>query len=266
MAEERGVSLARVRGTGPGGRILKAVVEGAESLLVRAQPPRADEAVKVTPMRKTIARRLLASHQEIPTFFLTVSFDARGFVDLRTALKKHDPDSKVSYNDMLLACVARALREFPAANATWSDKEIIRYGRVDIGVAVALPEGLITPVIRGVDALTLAGIATQVRELAGRAKAGKLKPEEFSGGTFTVSNLGMFDISHFTAIINPPEAAILAVGSIAQVPVVTDGELSVGWRMNCTMTCDHRVIDGATGAQFLQILRKYVESPALLLM
>ena len=266
VAEEKGIDLRRIQGTGPGGRILRADVEQAPLGGGRPTASRADETHKLTPMRKTIAKRLLASHQDIPTFFLTVSMDGRGFVDLRSALKKHDPESKISYNDLMIACVARTLRDFPPANATWGEKEIVRYGRVDVGVAVALPEGLITPVLRGVDQLSIAEIAAQVRELVGRAREGKLKPEEYTGGTFTISNLGMYDISHFTAIINPPEAAILAVGSIAQVPVVTDGELAVGWRMNCTMTCDHRVIDGAIGAQFLQILRKTVEAPALLLM
>ena len=266
IATDLGVDLRRVKGSGPGGRIVREDVERAPVSRGSAKAvTRTDEVVKNTPMRKTIAKRLLASHQDIPTFFLTVTFDMQGFVDLRNALKKRSPDAKVSYNDMLLTCVARALRDSPKVNAAWSDTGITRFGRVDIGVAVAMPDGLITPVLRDADQLSFVEVGEQVRSLAGRARDQKLKPEEYTGSTLTISNLGMYDIDHFTAIINPPEAAILAVGSIAQVPVVENGALSVGWRMKCTMTCDHRVIDGVTGAEFLQVLRAYIESPALLL-
>lgn len=264
VASDLGVNLARVTGSGPGGRIVRADVEGAQG--ARSAPAVADTSIRNSPMRKTIARRLTASHQDIPTFFLTAEFDAGGFVAFRKALKARQPDLKVSYNDILIAAVARALRDSPAVNASWGDTHITRYGRVDIGVAVAVDEGLITPVIRGADTKQITDIATEVRELAGRARNGKLAPDEYTGSTFTISNLGMFDIDQFTAIINPPEAAILAVGSIAEVPVVVDGALAVGWRMKVTMTCDHRAIDGATGAQFLQVLRSYVEVPALMLM
>ena len=224
-----------------------------------------DTTVKRTQMRRTIAKRLLQSHQDIPTFFLTASLDVGGFVQLRAALKAQLPDLSVSYNDMLIAAVARALSESPMANASWTDAGIIQHGRVDIGVAVALPEGLITPVIRNADKLRMSEISGAVRDLAKRAKEGKLKPEEYTGGTFTISNLGMFGIDHFTAIINPPEAGILAVGKVAEVPVVVGGQLAVGWRMDVTLTCDHRVMDGAVGAAFLSVLRRYVETPALLL-
>jgi pyruvate dehydrogenase E2 component (dihydrolipoamide acetyltransferase) len=263
VAEDLGVNLRRVSGSGPGGRIVRADVEQAAKGPAPAVVP-ADEALRVTPMRKTIAKRLLASHQDIPTFFLTASLDVSGFVSLRKQIKAVMPDVKVSYNDMLIAAAARALRESPMVNASWGDKQIVRHGRVDIGVAVALPDGLITPVLRNADTMSLSDIGSQVRDLAGRARDQKLMPEDYTGGTFTISNLGMFGIDHFTAIINPPEAAILAVGKVAEVPVVVDGQLTTGWRMNVTMTCDHRVIDGATGAQFLQVLRKYVENPVLL--
>ncbi len=245
-------------------------MEGAKG---KAQPAtqsqaqgRADDVVRNTPMRKTIARRLLESHEQIPTFFLTITLDMTGFVALRDTLKAKSPDTKVSYNDMLIAAVARSLREHPAVNASWAPDAITRHGRVDVGVAVALPQGLITPVVRNADRKTFSEIAADVRALAARAKDQKLTPEEYTGGTFTISNLGMMEIDHFTAIVNPPEAAILAVGAIQQVPVVgPDGALTVGHRMRCTMTCDHRVIDGAVGAAFLQTLRRYVESPVLLL-
>ena len=270
MAAEKGLDLARVAGSGPGGRIVAADVTAAPAggAPAPAAGPsgRADEVVKNTPMRKTIARRLLESHQQVPTFFLTVTFDLSGFVALREQLKARRPDVKVSYNDMTIAAVARALRDHPEINASWGDGAITRHGRVDIGVAVALPQGLITPVLRGADQRSLKEIATEVRALATRAKEQKLQPDEYTGSTFTISNLGMMDIAHFTAIINPPEAAILAVGAVQQVPVVTaDGALDVGWRMTVTMTCDHRVIDGAMGAAFLQTLRTYIESPALML-
>jgi len=269
VAADLGVDLTRVQGTGPGGRVLREDVERKAAQPAPVAAPAAsgkpDTTVKLTQMRRTIAKRLLQSHQDIPTFFLTASLDVGGFVQLRAALKAQLPDLSVSYNDMLIAAVARALSESPMANASWTDAGIIQHGRVDIGVAVALPEGLITPVIRNADKLRMSEISGAVRDLAKRAKEGKLKPEEYTGGTFTISNLGMFGIDHFTAIINPPEAGILAVGKVAEVPVVVGGQLAVGWRMDVTLTCDHRVMDGAVGAAFLSVLRRYVETPALLL-
>jgi len=217
-------------------------------------------------MRKTIARRLLDSHTDIPTFFLTATFDMAGFVHLKDGLKTGRSELKISYNDILLAAVARALREHPEVNASWGADAITHHGRVDIGVAVAVEGGLITPVVRNADQKSMSDIGAEVRELAGRARQQRLQPEEYTGATFTISNLGMMNIEHFTAIINPPEAAILAVGSIDTVPVVGPSGLEIGHRMKVTMTCDHRVIDGAVGAGFLKTLRTYVESPYLLLM
>lgn len=266
LAAERGVDLRRLRGSGPNGRVVRADVEAAPTSAGPASSPvPADATTPLTPMRKTIAKRLLASHQDIPTFFLTVTLDGSAFVALREAVKAAMPDVSVSYNDMLLAAVARALREVPEANASWTDTGIVRHGRVDLGVAVAIPDGLITPVVRNADQRTIGDLAATVRALAQRAKAGKLKPDEYTGSTFTISNLGMMGIDRFTAIINPPEAAILAVGRMAQVPVVVNGQLAVGWRFDVTMTCDHRVLDGAVGARFLAALKRYVESPALAL-
>ncbi len=266
IAAEKGVDLARLQGSGPGGRIVKADVEKAPVAAPGiAAPSREDASVKNSPMRKTIARRLLESHQDVPTFFLTTSFDMQGFIDLRNQLKAQLPDVKVSHNDILIKAVARSLSEHPEVNASWGDAAITQHGRVDVGVAVALPQGLITPVVRNADQKTLSVIAAEVRELAGRAKAQKLAPEEYTGSTFTISNLGMMGIEHFTAIINPPEAAILAVGSITETPAIENGELVVQHRMKVTMTCDHRVIDGAVGASFLLTLRRYVENPYLLL-
>lgn len=262
VAADRGVDIKRVEGTGPGGRIVAADVERAEKAPVAATTRRPDEAVRVTQMRKTIARRLTEVHQTVPVFYLTVTLDASGLVQLKEAAAARDV--KVSYNDLFLKAVAAALVDVPACNAAWNGETIVRRGGVDIGVAVALPDGLITPIIRDADRKGARAIAEEVRALAARAREGKLQAEEYTGGSFSISNLGMFDIEAFTAILNPPEAGILAVGAVQQVPVIQGGALAVGWRMKVTMTCDHRVIDGALGAKFLQAVRRYVEFPALL--
>ncbi len=267
LAAEAGVSITKVRGSGPGGRIVAADVEGVAARGTGRTPKRAaDTTVRATQMRKTIARRLTEVHQQVPAFFLTTSFDATAIVALKELVAKRagKEGAKVSVNDILVRCVAQALREVPEVNSQWTGDGIIRKGGVDIGVAVALPEGLITPVVREADQKSIAEIGAEVRALAGRAKAGKLAPEEYTGGSFTISNLGMFEIEHFTAILNAPEAAILAVGSAAKVPHVVNDVVVAQWRVKVTMTCDHRVIDGALGARFLQVLRQYVESPGLL--
>jgi pyruvate dehydrogenase E2 component (dihydrolipoamide acetyltransferase) len=262
IAAERGVNLARVSGSGPDGRIVAADVERAPTAGAAGPAARADESVRVTQMRKTIARRLTEAHQQVPVFYLTVTLDASGLVAFREAAAR--AEVKVSYNDILLKAVAAALMDVPEVNASWQGDTIVRRGSADLSVAVALPDGLITPVIRGAEQRGVRDIAATLRSLAARAREGKLQPEEYTGGSFSVSNLGMYDIEHFTAILNPPEAAILAVGEVKQVPVVEDGALTVGWRMKATLTCDHRVIDGALGARFLQALRRYVAFPALL--
>lgn len=266
MAADKGVSLESVKGTGPGGRIVAADVEAAATAPKAAAPAagKADTQLRATQMRKTIARRLTEVHQQVPVFYLTATFDAGGLVALKEQAAKKGV--KVSYNDLFLKAVAQALVDVPACNAAWQGDSVLRRGSVDLSVAVAVPDGLITPVIRSAETKSVRQIGAEMRELAGRAKEGKLATEEYTGGSFSVSNLGMFDIEHFTAILNPPEAAILAVGSVLQVPVVEDGTLTVGWRMKVTMTCDHRVIDGALGAKFLQALRGYVELPALMVL
>jgi pyruvate dehydrogenase E2 component (dihydrolipoamide acetyltransferase) len=268
IAVDKGVALQSVTGSGPGGRIVAADVEAAaaapKAATVTTVAGKADTTVRATQMRKTIARRLTDVHQQVPVFYLTSTFDASGFVTLKEQAGKRG--IKISYNDLLLKAVAQALVDVPECNAAWQGESILRRGAVDISVAVALPEGLITPVIRSAETKSVRQIATEVRELAGRAKEGKLLPEEYTGGSFSVSNLGMFEIDHFTAILNPPEAGILAVGSVQQVPVVENGALTAGWRMKVTMTCDHRVIDGALGARFLAALRGYVELPAMMVL
>lgn len=270
IAADKGVDLSRVEGSGPGGRIVKddvlAAAERGTAAPVAGVAAPADEVVRNSPMRKTIAKRLLESHQDIPTFFLTIELDMQGFVDLRKTLKAQLPDVRISYNDMLTLAVAKALRAYPKVNASWAGDAITRHGAVDIGIAVALPDGLITPVVRSADQKSLTTIAGEIRDLAGKAKDQKLQPDQYTGNTFTISNLGMMGIQEFTAIINPPATAILAVGTMEKKPVFDDaGNVVPAWRMKVTMTCDHRVIDGATGAEFLQVLRRYVESPAMML-
>lgn len=270
MAADKGVRLASVKGSGPGGRIVVADVEAAAAapqaapVAAPVASAKVDTTVRATQMRKTIARRLTEVHQQVPVFYLTVTFDAGGMVALKEAAGKRG--IKFSYNDLVLKAVAMALVDVPECNAAWQGDSIVRRGSVDLGVAVALPEGLITPVVRSANTKSVRTIGAEVRELAGRAKEGKLAAEEYTGGSFSISNLGMFEIDHFTAILNPPEAGILAVGSVQEVPVVEDGTLTVGWRMKATMTCDHRVIDGALGARFLQALRGYIELPALMVL
>jgi pyruvate dehydrogenase E2 component (dihydrolipoamide acetyltransferase) len=276
-----------VWGTGPGGRITKWDIEAAQKTRPGApadgaeagprpgaEAPRLEavempdvEEVPVNQMRKTIAKRLVSSIGPVPTFYLTTEVDMTRLLEARERVndRLEAAGVKASINDFLIKAVAAALRRHPEVNASWGDTVIRRYGRVHIGVAVAIEDGLITPVIRDADRKGVARIATEVRELAGRARGKKLTPEEYTGATFSISNLGMFGIDEFTAIINPPEAAILAVGRVEEKPVVVDGELEVQPRMRMTMSCDHRVIDGATGARFLQTLTGFLEEPTMML-
>jgi pyruvate dehydrogenase E2 component (dihydrolipoamide acetyltransferase) len=218
-------------------------------------------------MRKTIARRLVESIGPIPTFYLTVDVDMTRLVEARERMNEALEESglRVSMNDLLIKATAMALKRHPEVNAAWHGDHIKRYHRVHVGVAVAVDEGLITPVIRDADLKGAAQIGTEVREMAGRAREKKLAPEEYTGATFSISNLGMFGIEEFTAIINPPEAAILAVGQVEERVIVEDGEAMIAPRMKMTMSCDHRVVDGATGARFLQTLRSFLEEPAMTL-
>jgi pyruvate dehydrogenase E2 component (dihydrolipoamide acetyltransferase) len=276
-ARSQGINLGTVIGTGPRGRVTRADVlrHAAGVAPVVAAPaapaPRAvplptpnegDEVVPNTNMRKTIAKRLKAAYSDAPVFFLTRQFDCDALVEYRAGLKADG--KRISYNDIVLAACGRALRDVPDVNAAWAEDSIIKRAAVDIGMAVALPGGLITPVIRGADSRSLEDIAADTRALATKAKDGKLAPNEYTGSTFTISNLGMKGIEQFTAIINPPEACILAVGAMAQVPVVVDGAVTAGWRMKVTLTCDHRVVDGALGADFLEAVRGYIEDPSRL--
>ena len=268
MAADSGLDLRSIQGSGPGGRIIKRDIEQALT------KPKAAPAVTgiasgyrdepATQIRQTIAKRLVTSIGPVPHFFLTIDMDMDRAAEMRESIKALDPDLKISVNDIIIKCAAAALIQHPQVNASFQDKFIRYYEHADIGVAVAIEDGLITPVIRGADQKSLSEIATEVRELAERARSKKLKPEEYTGATFSISNLGMFGIDEFTAVINPPEGAILAVGAMTPKPVVRDNQVVVKQMMRVTMSCDHRVIDGATGAKFLQTFKKIMENPLYL--
>ncbi|HVG35943.1 MAG TPA: pyruvate dehydrogenase complex dihydrolipoamide acetyltransferase [Pyrinomonadaceae bacterium] len=298
MAAEAGINLRSVTGSGPGGRIIKRDIEAAMSsgkqptaaeqqeeaapsapqrhlraveagsqssrqISLEGPPPYRDEPMSV--MRQTIARRLVTSIGPVPHFFLTTEIEMDRAAEVRRSINESDPELKVSINDLIVKVAAASLMQHPQVNASFHDKVIRYYERADIGVAVAIEDGLITPVVRAADRKPIGEIAAEVREMAGRARSRKLQPEEYTGATFSISNLGMMGIDEFTAVINPPEAAILAVGAMTPKPVVREGEVVVRQIMRVTMSCDHRVIDGATGARFLQTFKKLLENPFLLL-
>jgi len=262
LAEERGLSLRGIRGSGEGGRIVKRDIENSRGAL--PQPERSRD-VEVSQMRKTIARRLSESKFSAPHFYLTIDLDMDQAIAARIAINKEIAPSKISFNDLVVKAVAVALRKHPSVNAGWHG-DFIRFNEhVHIGVAVSVDEGLLVPVVRHADNKALTQISEEVRDYAKRAKSKKLQPAEWEGNTFTISNLGMFGIEEFTAIINPPDSCIMAIGGIRQEPVVKDGEIRVGNRMRVTMSCDHRVVDGVSGAQFLETFRTYIENPIVLL-
>ncbi|QEX17242.1 acetyltransferase component of pyruvate dehydrogenase complex [Hypericibacter terrae] len=294
LAGEANLDLARIQGSGPHGRIVKADVEGAKSSGVAAAPaaaaapsapaPRpaaaAPAAASATPlptegftelplstMRKVIARRLMESKQTIPHFYLTVEADIDALLALRTQLNaKAGEGVKLSVNDLVIKACGMALARVPRANAIWGGDKILLNKTCDVSVAVALDDGLITPIIRSVDKKGLAAISSEMKSLAERAKVGKLLPEEYQGGAFSLSNLGMFGIKEFAAVINPPQGSILAVGKGEQRAVVKGGALAVATMMSCTISCDHRVIDGAIGAQFLDAIKKLLEDPITMML
>jgi pyruvate dehydrogenase E2 component (dihydrolipoamide acetyltransferase) len=222
--------------------------------------------VPLTQIRKTIARRLAESNGPVPTFFLTAEFDVSRAAEMRTQLAEMGDQYKASFNDIVIKAVALALAEHPEVNAHWLNDKIRQFNRIHVAMAVAVEDGLITPVLFDADRLSLWEISAKARDLAKRARDRKLMPEEYTGSTFSVSNLGMFGIDQFTAIINPPEAGILAIGGVEEKPVVIEGQLEIRQRMRVTMSCDHRVIDGATGAKFLQTLKGFVENPLSLVL
>ena len=287
LAAESGVELSSVPGSGPAGRIVKRDVEAAIAAGptaattgaaggTRARMPAAPvfvpsgaefDDVPLSQMRKTIARRLTESIGPVPHFFLTIDVDMGRAMEARRTINAmlERESRKISLNDLIIRATAAALKRHPACNAHWLGDSIRRFNRVHIGVAVAVENGLITPIIRDADLKGVAHIGAEVRELAGRAREKKLQPDEYTGATFSISNLGMFGIQEFTAVINPPEAGILAVGGVEEVPAVEAGQVVVRNRMKMTMSCDHRVIDGALGAAFLATLKGMLEEPTAIL-
>ncbi len=265
LAEEKGINVNAIKGSGDGGRIVKRDIENYKGGFVSlASMEESYTEVPVSQMRKTIARRLAESKFSAPHFYLTMDIDMDRCIDAREAINKV-AGVKISFNDIVIKACAAALRENPKVNSSWLGDKIRYNEHIHIGMAVAVEEGLLVPVIRFADAKTLSQIATETKDLGGKAKEKKLQPADWEGNTFTVSNLGMFGIEEFTAIINPPDACILAVGAIKQVPVVKNGQLVPGNVMRVTLSCDHRVVDGATGAKFLVSLKNYLENPVLLL-
>ena len=298
MAQQAGLELAAIAGSGPQGRVVKADIEAALSA-ERAAPAPARPAVQpppapsvapagppplskervvalagnppyterpLTAMRRVIARRLTEAKQTVPHFYLTVDCEIDELLKFRVELNGKSDAYRISLNDFVVRAAALALRQVPAANASWSDEAILLWDTVDIAVAVALDDGLITPIVKHADRKGLAAIANETKDLAARARAGKLKLEEFQGGTFSISNLGMFGVRDFAAVINPPHGGILAVGAGEQRPVVKNGALAIATVMSCTLSCDHRAVDGAVGAQFLAAFKKLVEDPLTMLL
>jgi pyruvate dehydrogenase E2 component (dihydrolipoamide acetyltransferase) len=268
IAKELNVDLARVAGSGPNGRVLKADVESAS----RAGPAApatailagAYEDIPHTNTRRVIAQRLSEAKRSIPHFYLTIECNVDALLAARKQANEIVDGMNLSVNDFVVKAVAMSLRKVPAVNAAWTETAIRRFRDVDVAVAVAAPSGLITPVVRNADAKSLRQISAEMKELAGRAKENRLRPDEYQGGGFTISNLGMFGIREFAAIINPPQACILAVGASEQRPVVRDGALAVATMMTCTLSVDHRAVDGALGAEFLATFKKLIESPIAL--
>jgi len=272
MAEEKGIDLSQVEGTGDGGRIVKRDIEdfkpsaaksSSHAVAVSGQESFSEE--KVSQMRKVIARRLSESKFGAPHFYLTMEIDMENAMQSRKQINAVIEPAKISFNDMVVKAAAAALKKHPAVNSSWLGDKIRYNEHVHVGVAVAVDEGLLVPVIKFADSKPMAAINEEVKEMAGKARNKKLQPDEMEGNTFTISNLGMFGIEEFTAIINPPDACIMAVGTIVEKPVVKNGQIVVGHTMKVTLSCDHRVVDGAVGSAFLQTFKKYMENPVLML-
>ena len=279
IAQDRNVDLSRIQGTGPGGRIVRRDIETVlagggdlQSSVFNPQSPATDETVSMSKLRQAIARRMADSKTSIPHFYVTHEYKVDALMELRSQFNKIVPENeKLSVNDFIVKAVALALRQFPNLNASLSGNSILHHGQVNIGIAVSVEGGLLTIVCREADQKPLREISAEVKAMAGRVREGKVKPEDIEGSTFSISNLGMYDVENFAAIINPPEAAILAIGSARQVPIIVgeDGrppELGIGWRMKATISVDHRVSDGVEAAKFVQALAVYLEEPLRLVL
>lgn len=282
IARDKNINLAQLQGSGPNGRIVRKDVEAALSSgatfdvrpstssapITNYQLPVSteDKVIPTTKLRQAIGRRLVESKQTIPHFYVTHEYKMEALMEMRKQANAYLPDNeKLSVNDFILKAVALSLRQFPNLNATIKGSEVIQFGHVNIGVAVTVPGGLMTVVVKDTDQKTLRQISSEVKAMAARARGGKVKPEDVDGSTFSTSNLGMYDVEDFVAIINPPEAAILAISSAREVPVVENGTVKAGWRMKATISVDHRVSDGAEAAQFMQKLAEFVENPIRML-
>jgi pyruvate dehydrogenase E2 component (dihydrolipoamide acetyltransferase) len=274
IAKDKGINLASVKGSGPNGRIVKSDLEGAKGGAMSRTPsgPGAAQMANALGMRyseipnnnikKITANRLLESKVTIPHFYLTIECRIDALLDARRQINEAaNGVYKVSVNDLVIKAAALALRSYPAANVSWTDNAVLQYADVDISVAVTTPNGLITPIVKNADSKPIQDISSEVKDLAGRAREGKLKPQEFQGGTFTVSNLGMYGVKEFAAIINPPQSCILAVGAGVEQPVVENGQIKIGTVMTCTLSVDHRSVDGSVGAEYLQHFKRYIENP-----
>jgi pyruvate dehydrogenase E2 component (dihydrolipoamide acetyltransferase) len=276
LAEQGGIDIAALTGSGPHGRIIKIDVERAKASggapkRIEAKPaaPGSGPAYTEAPlsmMRKTIARRLTEAKQTIPHFYLTIDLTIDKLLALRAEANARLPGVKLSVNDFVIKAVALALKKIPGANASYTETALRLYSDIDIAIAVATPGGLITPVIRHADQKSVTAISSEMRSLGIKAREGKLKPEEYQGGTFTISNLGMYGIREFSAIINPPQACILAVGAGEQRAVVKDGQLAIATQMSCTLAVDHRAVDGALGAEYLGAFKSVIEDPLIMLL
>ena len=273
IAKDKNIDLRTLKGTGPGGRIVKRDVEAAVASGQASASfapafvavSREDKRVQMSRLRQAIGRRLSETNREVPQFFVTHEYKMDALMKMRKDTNAVLPEGeKLSVNDFIVKGVALALREFPNLNAVLDGDSIVQRGAINVGNAVAVDGGLLTVVCKNADQKTLRQISLEVREMASNVRAGKISPDDIEGSTFSISNLGMFDVEQFVAIINPPEAAILVLGSAKEVPVVEDGELTAGWRMKATISVDHRISDGAEAAQFLQALARYLENPLLL--
>lgn len=279
IAEQKNIDLKSIKGSGPYGRIVRADVENTSASVKSIANAATNDpsktvnafgmeytAIPNNNIRKVVARRLLESKQTVPHFYLTIEC----VLDKLLAARAEMNDSangayKLSVNDFVIKAVAMALKSYPAANVAWTDEAVLQFKHADISVAVATPNGLITPIIKSAEEKSLSAISSEMKDLASRAKAGKLKPEEFQGGSFSISNLGMFGVKEFDAIINPPQACILAVGAGNEQPIVRNGKIEIATVMNCTLSVDHRAVDGAVGAEFLQHFKRYIENPVMML-
>jgi pyruvate dehydrogenase E2 component (dihydrolipoamide acetyltransferase) len=273
LAHEKGIDLQTITGSGPAGRIVKKDIESASSTpvsLAVATPAGKSQPiaqVPLTKLRAAIARRMAEAKQQVPHFYITHEYDMSTLMDLRKQINSMLPEvEKISVNDMIIKAVALTLKSYPNLNASFRGNEVLQYGAVNIGIAVAVEGGLLTIVCRDTDQKSLRQIASEVKAVVSRARDGKVRPDDIEGSTFSISNLGMYNVEEFSAIINPPEAAILAVGAVKEVPVVKDGELGVGVRMKATISVDHRVSDGVEAAKFMQALAEVLENPLKLLL